>query len=35
MMFRKINLLASFVISFILSIGLSHADKFPVGYPEC
>ena len=35
MMFRKLNLLASFVISFILSIGLSHADKFPVGYPEC
>ena len=35
MMFRKLNLLVYFVISFILSIGLSHADKFPVGYPEC
>ena len=34
MMFRKLNLLVSFIISFCLSITLSHADKFPAGYPE-
>lgn len=35
MMFRKLNLLVSFIILFCLSITLSHAGKFPAGYPEC
>ena len=35
MMFRKFNLLVSILILFCLSITLSHADKFPAGYPEC
>ena len=34
-MFRKLNLLVSFIILFCLSITLSHAGKFPAGYPEC
>ena len=35
MMFRKLNLLVLILISFCLSITLSHADKFSAGYPEC
>ena len=35
MIFRKFNLLVSFLVSFFLVINLAHAKKFPVGYPEC
>ena len=35
MIFRKFNLLVSFLTSFFLVINLAHAKKFPVGYPEC
>jgi len=35
MMFRKLNFLISFITLFILSINFSHADKLPIGYPEC
>jgi len=35
MIFRKFNLLVSFLVSFFLVINIAHAKKFPVGYPEC
>ena len=35
MIFRKFNLLVSFLVSFFLVTNLAHAKKFPVGYPEC
>ena len=35
MIFRKLNFLKSFLIISILSINFSHADKLPIGYPEC
>ena len=35
MMFRKLNFLISLITLSVLLINFSHADKLPVGYPEC
>ena len=35
MIFRKLNFLISLITLSVLLINFSHADKLPVGYPEC
>ena len=35
MIFRKLNFLIFLITLSVLLINFSHADKLPVGYPEC